>query len=249
MNGAVILITGASAGIGAALAEHYAAPGVTLGLLARRTDRLEALAERLRARGAAVSVFTADVRDGERMAAVVREFDADAGGISLAIANAGISRGDRIERGLAAPTAEVIAVNVEGVINTLLPLMPLMIARRGGHLVAIGSVAGFRGLPGKGAYCASKAAVRMLMDSYRPLLRRHGIRVTTICPGWVETELSRNNPYPMPFLMDAPRAARLIARAIARGRRTYTFPWQMRIAAFVVQRLPERLLPTRGARS
>ncbi len=114
--------------------------------------------------------------------------------------------------------------------------------------MTIGSVAGFRGLPGKGAYCASKAAVKTLMDAWRPVLRPHGIRVTTICPGFVESEMTADNPFPMPFLMGADRAARLIARAIARRRRTYVFPWQMRLVVPLLVRVPERLLPLHAAR-
>lgn len=254
MSAPRILISGASSGIGAALAEHYAAlpagsaGGVTLGLVARRADRLEALAARLQGRGARVLTYGADVRDRAAMAEVAGRFVAEAGGVSLAIANAGRSVAERITAGDAAESADTVNVNVAGVIHTLLPLIPPMIAQGGGHLVTVGSVAGFRGLPGKGAYSASKAAVKTLMDAWRPELRSHGIRVTTICPGWIVSEMTAENPYPMPFLMDTARAARLIARAIARGRRTYVFPWQMRLAVPVLRALPERLLPMHATR-
>lgn len=242
-----ILITGASAGIGAALARHYAAPGTTLGLVARRAERLAGLADTLRAAGAEARTYTADVRDAATMRAVADDFGA--GGVELAIANAGISRGDRLAAGDPAPAADVFAINVTGVLNTLVPLVPGMQRRGRGHLVTVSSVAGFRGIPGKGAYCASKGAERMLMDAWRAELRPHGVRVTTICPGWIETELTAENPYPMPFMMSADKAARLIARAIARGRRTYVFPWQMRLAVPMLRLLPERLLPTYGTRA
>ena len=252
MTAQQILITGASAGIGAALAELYAArhgAELTLGLVARRAERLAELAGRLQGHGARVLRYAADVRDRERMAEVARDFVTAAGGCTLAIANAGVSRPDRLPDGDAAPGSDTVIVNVAGVIHTLQPLIPTLIAQGRGHLVAIGSVAGFRGLPGKGAYCASKAAVKVLMDAWRPELRRHGIRVTTICPGWVVSEMTARNDYAMPFLMDTPKAARLIARAIARGRATYVFPWQMRLALPLIKALPERLLPTRAARS
>ncbi len=241
-----ILITGASSGIGEALAEHYAATlgaSVFLGLVARREERLAALAARLESHGARVRTYTADVRDAERMAEVGRDFTGAAGGISLAIANAGVSLGDRLWEGNATPGTDTIGINVQGVINTLAPLVPLMIEQRHGHLVTIGSVAGFRGLPGKGAYCASKAAVKVLMDSYRPVLKSHGVRVTTICPGWVVSELSGNNAHRMPLMVETPEAARRIATAIRKGRRTYIFPWQVRIAVPIMKILPDWMLP------
>jgi short-subunit dehydrogenase len=241
--GAQVLLTGASSGIGWALAERLAGPECALGLVARRRERLEALAERLRSRGARALVYEADVRSAEAMQSVVTRFAAEAGGLSLVVANAGISRSDRLEEGDSARLTDLVAINVQGVINTLVPAVPLMIRAGGGHLAAVGSVAGFRGLPGKAAYCASKAALKTLMDGFRPALRRYGIAVSTICPGWVESEMTEDNPYPMPFILPTPRAAELIARALERRRRTYVFPWQMRLAVPLMRWVPERLLP------
>jgi hypothetical protein len=243
-----ILITGASAGIGLALARFYARPGVTLALVARRADRLEALRAELEPGGVRVLVYAADVRDAPRMAEVVRTFGAQAGGVDLAIANAGISLGDRFD-GDPSRARDIFAVNVQGLLNTLLPCVPLMEAQGAGHLVGIGSVAGFRGLPGKAAYSASKAAVKQLLDGWRPGLRRRGIRVTTICPGFVATELTAKNPYPMPFLMGADKAARLTGQAIARGAATYVFPWQMRLLVPLLKVVPDRLLASMNGRS
>ncbi len=250
MTPAHIFITGAWAGIGRALAEHYAARlggQARLGLVARRADRLAELAEALRARGTAVETYPADVTDQRAMVEACRAFEGG-GGAGVVIANAGISRGERVGSGDPAPSTGMVATNVQGVLNTLVPFIPPMMERRAGALVAMGSVAGFRGIPGKGVYCASKAALKTLMDGYRPLLRPYGIRVTTICPGWVESEMTADNPYDMPFLVESRRAARLIAAAIARGRRTYVFPWQLRLAVPVLRLLPERMLPTLGAR-
>ena len=241
-----ILLTGASAGIGEALAEHYAATlgsSVFLGLVARREERLTAVAARVEGHGAIVRTYTADVRDALRMAEVGRDFAGAAGGISLAIANAGISLRDNFREGDITATVETFGINVQGVVNTLVPLVPLMIEQRHGHLVTIGSVAGFRGLPGKGAYCASKAAVKILMDSYRPVLKGHGIRVTTICPGWVVSELTGNNAHRMPLMVETPKAARMIATAIRKGRSTYIFPWQMRIVVPILKIIPDWMLP------
>src|SRR5579863_718567 len=145
-----IFLTGATAGIGAALAEAYAADGITLGLVARREDRLEQMAKTLGARGCRVLTYVADVCDAAHMEQVAMTFCEAAGGVDLVIANAGISAADKILDGNPAGVSNMFRINVEGVVNTLFPMVPAMVAQGSGHLVAIGSVAGFRGLPGKG---------------------------------------------------------------------------------------------------
>jgi len=244
-----IFLTGASAGIGAALAEAYAAPNVTLGLVARRASRLAELAERLSGMGCRVLTYAADVTDAARMRQAALTFCEAAGGVDLAIANAGTNAPDKILDGNPAAVTTVFRTNVEGVLNTVFPMVPIMAAQGAGHLVAIGSVAGFRGLPGKGGYSATKAALKILMDSYRPVLRRHNILATTICPGFVESELTADNRYSMPFLMSARKAASLIQEAIADGARTYVFPWQMRLLVPLLSRVPEWMLPGYNSRS
>ena len=244
-----IFITGASAGIGAALAQAFAGPQVTLGLVARHPERLAELARRLGGSGCRVLTYPADVADAARMRQVALAFHEAAAGVDLAIANAGTSAPDRILDGDPSRVTEMFRIDVEGVLNTLYPLVPPMAAQGGGHLVAIGSVAGFRALPGKGGYSAAKAAVKILMDGYRPVLRRHNILATTICPGFVESEMTAQNRYPMPFLMPAERAARLIRRAIVRGARTYVFPWQMRLLAPLLAHVPDRMLPGYDSRT
>ncbi|HEX7928658.1 MAG TPA: SDR family oxidoreductase [bacterium] len=249
MTGPRVLLTGASAGIGMALADHYAKQGATLGLVARRTDRLEAAKAGWEAAGAKVFIHAGDVRDAARMGEIARAFWNQAGGVDIVIANAGISESDGLRQGDPKPASDVIAVNVQGAINTLLPVIPLMLERESGRVVAIGSVAGFRGLPGKGAYSASKAAVKTLMDAWRVQLRGSGVSVTTICPGYVESELTDGNTYPMPFLMPANKAARLISHAIDRRASTYIFPWQMRWIVPLLRTLPDALLsPMTGRR-
>jgi short-subunit dehydrogenase len=248
MSGAKVLLTGASSGIGWALAERLAEPGVAIGLVARRRERLDRLCGRLAGKSAQAFAYEADVRDAARMQQVIESFAAEAGGLTLVIANAGVSRSDNLEQGDAAGLSDLIATNVQGAINTLVPAVPHLIRGGGGQLVAVGSVAGFRGLPGKGAYCASKAALKTLLDGFRPALRRHGIHVTTICPGWVESEMTEDNPYPMPFLLKADRAAALIAGAIANRRRTYVFPWQMRLALPLLRLVPDFVLPGLASR-
>lgn len=243
MSESRIFITGASSGIGRALAQEYAAPGVTLGLTARRKEMLEALGREVEARGARALLYPLDVRDAAGMEAAASAFVEAAGGVDLAIANAGIRAGGGLKDGRAEAMADVFAVNVAGVLHTLVPMVPPMIRQGHGRLVAIGSVAGFRGLPGRADYNASKAAVKTLMDGFRVELRPHGIQVTTICPGWVESEMSARNPFPMPFMLRADKAARMIAGAIRGGRKTYILPWQWRLMLPLIVRLPERLLP------
>ena len=242
MNPPAIFLTGASAGIGWALAEALATPGTVLGLAARREDRLIALKARVEALGAVGHVFTVDVRNAAGMGEAVGEFAGRAGRLNMIIANAGISQPDGLGEGDASMANHVIEVNVQGVLNTLLPAIPLMRAAGCGHLVSIGSVAGFRGLPGKGAYCSSKAAVKMMMDAWRPMLKKDGIRVTTICPGWVESEMTKTNRYPMPFILPTEKAARLIVHALEQDRRTYIFPWQMRLIVPFMKLVPDWIL-------
>ncbi len=238
-----IFITGASAGIGKALALAYAAPGVTLGLVARRKPLLDALEAELEARGAKVFCYPVDVRDAAKMARAVNGFVKSAGGVELAIANAGISARGGLTDGSAEPLAEVITVNVQGALHTLVPAVPHMVRQKRGHLVTIGSVAGFRGLPGRAEYNASKAAVKILMDGFRLELRRHGIRVTTICPGFVKSEMTARNKFRMPFLLEADQAARTIVSAIRRRKKTYVFPWQWRLLLPIVVRIPDWAVP------
>ena len=242
MSMARIFITGASAGIGATLAQYYAnqyKDGLHLGILARRTGRLVALAASLRELGSVVETYTTDVRDGESMQEICRAFAGSAGGVDLVIANAGISPGEKTGKGDLEAVSNVVATNLLGVFNTLVPMIPTMIEQKSGHLVAVGSAAGFLAIPGKAAYCGSKAAVKILMDSYRPVLKAHGIRVTTICPGFVESEMTANNAYPMPFKVNGPKAAKMIAKAIAKGRKTYLFPWQMRLVIPLLRAVPD----------
>jgi short-subunit dehydrogenase len=243
-----VIITGASSGIGAALARRYAAAGATLGLIARRRSGLERLAEGL---AAPHEIYPLDVRDGAAVAAAARAFIARHGCPDIVIASAGISVGT------AAGHAEDIAVfqelldiNVMGTVKTFHPFIGCMRSRGSGALVGIASVAGYRGLPGAGAYSASKAAVISALESLRVELRASGVKVITICPGYVATPMTANNPYPMPFLMSADQAAGQIAALIAKGREFAVVPWQMAVVARLMRLLPDwlydRLAANRG---
>jgi NAD(P)-dependent dehydrogenase (short-subunit alcohol dehydrogenase family) len=234
-----VFITGASSGIGAALAAEYAAQGATLGLLARRGDTLDRLIaslphpERHRA-------YAVDVRDHAAIAAAAQAFLAHAGGVDVVIANAGISVGTLTEFAEdIAVFADVIATNVVATAATFAPFIAAMRAQRTpGRLVGIGSVAGIRGLPGAEAYSASKAAVISYCESLRLELKPYGIRVVTLCPGYIDTPMTQVNPYPMPFLMAPAKFAAKAARVIEAGDSYAVIPWQMGVVAKVLRLLP-----------
>ncbi|TFW29981.1 SDR family oxidoreductase [Massilia horti] len=240
--GARVFITGASSGIGAALAREYAAQGATLGLLARRRDALEQLAGSL-PNAANHRIYAVDVLDHAALAAAARDFIAVTGGADVVIANAGVSQGtltERLEDQQVFDT--VFATNVSATIATFAPFIESMKTGDGRcRLVGIGSVAGVRGMRGAGAYCASKAAVHSYCESLRLEMKPYGIRVVTIAPGYIDTPMTRNNRFPMPFLMPAPRFARAAMRAIARGDSFRVIPWQMGVVAKLLRILPNTL--------
>jgi short-subunit dehydrogenase len=236
-----VFITGASSGIGRGLALELAAPGAKLGLAARRADLLDALRAEVEARGASAKTFVLDVTDGAATERSAQSYLEWAGGIDCVIANAGIGEGLG-RRGSAERVAEVFAVNTIGVTNTVLPFLSAMKAARSGTLVAIGSVAGHRALPGSASYSASKAAVRVFMDALRMELTGTGVHAMTICPGFIRTPLTDKNSFGMPFLMDCDEACHLMVRSIERRDRTYTFPWQMSLVSLGLRCAPEWLV-------
>ena len=233
-----VVITGASSGIGKALAYEYARRGATLALIARRGNPLTQLADSLPVRS---YTYVADVRDARALAAVAEDFIAHVGCPDLVIANAGVSAGTLTGKPQDNSTfEEILAVNVTGMMFTFQPFVELMKAREQGILAGIASIAGFRGLPGAAAYSASKAAAISYLESLRVELGGSGVSVTTICPGYIATPMTESNPYRMPFLMDADDAARKIAAAIARRERFYVLPWQMAVVGWFLRRLPRR---------
>ncbi|MGE5087855.1 MAG: SDR family oxidoreductase [Candidatus Levyibacteriota bacterium] len=235
-----VFITGASSGIGEALVRHYAATGANLGLFARRKAELERVAAGIAP--ARVATWTGDVRDAGALARAAAEFLRRFGTPDIVIANAGVSRGTVTDfaEDMSA-FAEVIGTNVLGIVHTFQPFMAAMRAARRGALVGIASVAGFRGLPGSGAYSASKAAAIGYLESLRVELRGSGVAVVTVCPGYIATPMTAGNPYRMPFLMRPEVAARRIANAIERRRRFYVLPWQMAVVGRVFRALPRPL--------
>jgi NAD(P)-dependent dehydrogenase (short-subunit alcohol dehydrogenase family) len=186
--------------------------------------------------------YVGDVRDAASLERAAADYLARFGAPDVVIANAGVSRGTLTEHAEdAVAFREVMDINVLGMVHTFAPFIAAMRAARRGALAGIASVAGFRGLPGAGAYSASKAAAITYLESLRLELAGSGIAVVTICPGYIATSMTEGNPYPMPFLMKAERAASLIARAIARRRRFYVLPWQMALVGRVLKVLPRPL--------
>jgi short-subunit dehydrogenase len=242
-----LFLTGASSGIGVALARSYAAaepPGtLTLGLFARRGDALAALADELRsAHGHTVAIYAGDVRRSEDLQGAGADFIERHGAPDIVIANAGVSRGTLTEYAEDLPAfAAVLETNVLGMVHTFQPFLAAMRVRRRGTLVGIASVAGFRGLPGSGAYSASKAAAIAYLESLRVEESRSGLAVVTLCPGYIATPLTAKNPYRMPFLLQPDDAARRMRRVIAAQRRFAVVPWQMAIVGRVFRCLPRAL--------
>ncbi len=231
-----VFITGASSGLGESLARHYASAQSCIGLAARREDALQALAAALPGR---TSVHALDIADTASLQRAAADYIARFGVPDIVIANAGISvgtAGDDIAD--CAKLERVLQVNVVAMAATLAAFAPAMRSAGRGTLVGISSVAGFRGLPGSGAYSASKAAVTTWLESLRIELAGSGVAVVTICPGFVDTPMTRVNRYPMPFLISSGEAARRIARAIAARRRIAVVPWQMAVVGTLLRALP-----------
>ena len=234
-----VFITGASSGIGAALAAYYAREGAVLGLCARRLAATQALLESLRCDGACYRV---DVTDAQTLQAAASDFTRRFGVPDIVIANAGVGAGTLTENPEDLPVFRTIMdTNVLGLAVTFQPFLEPMRARANGTLVGIASVAGFRGLPGGGAYSASKSAAITYLESLRVELHGSGVSVVTICPGYIRTPMTAANRYRMPFLIDAEDAARRMARVIAAKRRFAVIPWQMALVAIVLRRLPRWL--------
>lgn len=242
-----VFITGASSGIGSALASHYAKQGAILGIAARRGDALKVLAANLLSAGAQdVACYPLDVTDADALRRAAQDFIARFGAPDIVIASAGVSVGTLSEYPEDLEVMRrILDINVYGMAATFSPFIASMqrAAKDGkpGRLVGMASVAGIRGLPGGEAYSASKAAAITYLESLRLELRASGLKVVTIAPGYIATPMTASNPYPMPFLLSAAEAAPRIGRAIARGTSYAVIPWQMGVVAKLLRLLPNSL--------
>ena len=248
--GGLAFITGASSGIGQALAARFAASGYRLALVARRADEVRQWAQFAGIAPERCAVYAADVRDVDAIAAAGRDCIAAIGVPDVVIANAGISIGiDTAVREDLDVMRATFETNVVGVAATFHPFVSAMRQRGSGRLVGIASVAGIRGMPGHGAYCSSKAAVISYCESLRGELRGQGVRVVTISPGYIDTPLTRGNRYAMPFLTSASVFADRAFASIVAGTSYRVIPWQMAVVARVLRLLPnavfDRLLAGR----
>lgn len=234
-----VFITGASSGLGAALAAHYAAQGAILGLVGRDATRLEAVRAGL---PATIECYALDVADSAAMRAAAQHFMSRHGVPEIVIGNAGISIGvDSADADDLAILEAVLRTNVTGLATTFQPFIAPMRERGSGILAGVASVAGLRGLPGSAAYSGAKAAAIAWLESLRVELSARNVRVVTICPGFIDTPMTRVNPYRMPFLLSADEAARRIARVLQSRKRFAIVPWQMALIGRLMRLLPAAL--------
>ncbi len=239
LSGQVVVVTGASSGLGWELARQLAAEGCKVALVARRAEPLHELQKLIAEKGGTSAVVVADVGNREQVEAMYRTVGEQLGPVDLVVANAGIGKPTLLNPVNMTDVEDTFRINLMGVIYTLSAALPAMLARKTGRLVAISSLASYRGLPGESAYCASKAAVNVYLDGLRIHLRGTGVQVTTVCPGFVTTPMTVANTFHMPGLMTAEYAAGKIIRAIRRGTKVYNFPWRLHMMVKMSRWLPD----------
>lgn len=240
-NPSCILITGASSGLGAALADAYAAPGIRLLLTGRNLERLKNVSESCRAKGAEVETDVLDVTDSESMARWITEEDKDRP-IDVVIANAGISAGTggngMFDGETAQQSRRIFEANMMGVLNTIHPALPLMAARGHGQIAIISSLASFRGIPGAPSYSGSKAAVKTYGEALRGAMQKSGVGVSVICPGYIRTPMTDVNDFYMPQIMTAEKAASIIKRRLKKNPALLAFPNPFAMMVRLIGALP-----------
>ena len=233
-----MMITGASSGIGKGIALEIASRGAHLGLLARREDLLQEIVDEAKNRNVKAVAATADVRDVKAVREAADRFRKELGPIDILIANAGIGTADHAVRLTPEHAANVIGINVLGAVNSVAAVLPEMVERKQGRLVAISSLAAYRGLAKSAAYCASKAAVTAYFESLRIDLRHTGVGVTIIHPGFIKTDLTAGRHAKMPYLMELDEGVKKIVSAIEKEKKIYTFPWQLATIVRTTSLLP-----------
>lgn len=241
------LITGASSGIGKALALELAARGCQLALTSRRPEALERVVALARAAGVQAKAYACDVQDRAQVELAARQIRADFPALDLLILSAGVGSSTPMAPFESGPFARVIQTNLLGAVHWIEAVLPSMLAQGSGAIVGISSLAGARGLPGVAAYSASKAALSALLESLRVDLKPHGVRVVTVEPGFVRTPMTAHQKH-MPFVWEADRAARIIVRRLEQGRRVIRFPWPMALLVRLMRALPTPLYDALAAR-
>ncbi len=242
-DGPVAIVTGASSGIGRALTVRLGSQGYRVGLIARRGELLDALAREIAAAGGTAAAAVADVGDRNALRNAIGRIENQLGPADVMVANAGFGAPTRLNPLNIDDVEQTFRVNLMGVIYSIEAVLPGMLARRRGQLLAVSSLAGDKGLPGESAYCASKAAVNVYMEGLRIALRKRGIVVTTVCPGFVETPMAPMDAAATPFVMSAEAAAARIARLIAQRRGgVHRFPRRMAMLMAMIARLPDGLV-------
>jgi len=236
------IVTGASSGIGRSLVLALARQGAQVGAISRRLPQLQELAAAVRAEGGTMTVAAADVAERAALHQAVTSMTREFGPPDLVIANAGIGLPSHFDSNHVDHVTTMMRVNFLGVVHLFDSALPLMLDRGTGHLVAISSLAAYKGLPGSSGYCASKAAVNTYCEGLRIELRPRGIAVTCICPGFVDTPMTANNARPMPFLMTADQAAERILAALSRRPAVYDFPKRMKFLIWLSRWAPDWLV-------
>lgn len=238
----VILLTGAARGIGRATAIALGDRGYRLGLIDREAGELEAVVNRIKGKNACVSMQVVDVTDAEAMRTTVGAIEGEVGPVGVLVACAGVGSLTLLSQPEPGALRAMLEVNVVGVANAIDAVLPRMVERGGGHLVALSSVAGYRGMPWMAAYSASKAALSTYLEGLRPALKRRGVTVTTVYPGFVRTAMTEGTPFRRPVpMMEPERAAVHIVRAIERRPRDYVFPMSTALGMGLLRRMPNRL--------
>jgi short-subunit dehydrogenase len=240
--GQVAVVTGASSGIGRALARRLAALGCRVGLVARQAEPLRDLADEITRGGGRAAFETCDVGDRAQTVAAIRGLAERLGPVDLLVANAGVGMPTIVEPLNVADTETMCRVNFLGVVYAVEAVLPDMLRRGSGHLAAVSSLGAYKGMPGESGYCASKAAVSTYLEGLRIQLRDRGIAVTTVCPGFVRTPMTEINDFHMPWLLTADQAAGKIVRALARRRKVYNFPWQTTLLMKLTRWAPDWLV-------
>jgi short-subunit dehydrogenase len=237
----VVVITGASSGLGWSLAKLFAADGWSVALLGRRKDLLEQLQSEIAKKNGNALALACDVTNRAAVRAAIAECESRFGPIDCLVANAGVGGRTGPDSFDASVAENIIRTNLLGPVYCFEAVLPGMIARKSGQLVGISSLASYRGLPETGVYCATKSGLNSLLESLRISLRRHNVSVSIVCPGFVRTPMTAQNKNPMPFLLEQDEAAALIYRAILKKKKLYAFPWQLALIVRIGRLLPSAI--------